>query len=184
LTYALLWLERARQSAGKGPISFLRLILPAGTAGLLANRLAALRPQLALQVYELNFLDEQIQRVDSCANGNVNAWLVQRRESELLKCRAEGALAPIVALRPDAISVHAVPQEQEVVLRFRGLTFARWKNGQIYFGIGASCEELSSATVSKLKRLFSSCASFAIRSPAKRAIPYIECRPSAGCNGL
>jgi hypothetical protein len=55
LTYALLWLERARQSAGKGPISFLRLILPANTAALLAGRLAAWNTQLAVQVYELEF---------------------------------------------------------------------------------------------------------------------------------
>jgi hypothetical protein len=153
LTYALLWLERARQSAGKGPISFLRLILPANTAALLAGRLAALNPHLAIQVYELNSLDEQIQRVDPCANGNVNTWLVPRRESELLKCRAEGALAPIVAMRPDAISVHANPQEEEVVLRFRGLTFARWNDGQVRFGIGAHSEALSSTTENKLKRL-------------------------------
>jgi hypothetical protein len=153
LTYALLWLERARQTAGKGPISFLRLILPAGTAGSLTNRLAALNPQLAIQVYELNFLDEQIQRVDPCANGNVSTWLVPCRESELLKCRAENALAPIVAMGPDAISVHANPQEEEVVLRFRGLTFARWKDGQVYFGIGAHSEGLSATTENKLKRL-------------------------------
>jgi hypothetical protein len=108
---------------------------PRGNRGLLANRLAALNPQLALQVYELNPFDEQIERVDPCANGNVNTWLVPRRGSELLKCRAAGTLAPIVALRPDAISVHAVPQEQEVVLRFRGFTFARWKDGQVYFAI-------------------------------------------------
>jgi hypothetical protein len=155
LTYALLWLERARQSAGRGPISFLRLILPAGTAGSLANRLAALNPQLAIQVCELNYLDEQIQRVDPCANGNVDTRLVPHRESEMLKCRAEGALAPIVAMRRDAISMHANPQEEEVVLRFRGLTFARWRDGQIYFGIGAHSEALSAITENKLKRLIS-----------------------------
>jgi hypothetical protein len=101
----------------------------------------------------LNSLDEQIQRVDPCANSNVNTWLVPRRESGLLKCRAEGALAPIVAMRPDAISVHANPQEEEVVLRFRGLTFARWNDGQVSFGIGAHSEALSATTQNKLKRL-------------------------------
>jgi len=49
LTYALPWLERARQTAGKGPISFLRLILPAETAGLLANRLDLFRNRRAFR---------------------------------------------------------------------------------------------------------------------------------------
>lgn len=155
LTYALLWLNRARQSTGKGNISFLRLIVPAGTAGWLTNRLAALHPQLAIQVCELNFLDEHIQRVDPCSDGNRNSWLVQRRDTELLKSRANDALAPLVAMFPEAISVHAVPQEQEVVLRFRGLTFARWQDGQVYFGIGANWEELSAQHENKLKRLVS-----------------------------
>ena len=129
LTYALLWLERARQSAKKGFVSFLRLILPAGKAGALAHRLGALSLQLALQVYELNSLQERMERVDPCSNGNVNTWLVPRREADLLKSRANEALAPIVALSPEAITMHAVPQEQDVVLGFAGLAIARWKDG-------------------------------------------------------
>jgi hypothetical protein len=120
LTYALLWLERARQS-GKSPVSFLRLILPAGTASMLTNRLSALHPRLAIQVYELNPVDEQVARVDPCSDGNVHRWVVAHRGSELLKTRASEALGPIAALAPEAITVHANPQEQEVVLRFRGL---------------------------------------------------------------
>lgn len=152
LTYALLWLERARQS-GKGTVSFLRLLLPAGAGESLRYRLGALHPQLAIQVYELNSLDEQIRRVDPCSNGNVSTWLVPRREGELLKNRASEKLAPIVSWMPGAISVHAVPQEEEVVLRFRGLTFARWQDGRVYFGIGAGMEELQGANKGKLERL-------------------------------
>lgn len=153
LTYALLWLQRARQSSGKGIVSFLRLIVPAGKAGSLAHRLGALNPQLAVQVYELNSLDERIERVDPCSNGNVSTWLVPHRELELLKTRASEALAPIVALLPEAISMHAVPQEQEVVLRFRGLAFARWEERRVYFGSGVKWEELCGGNESKLKRL-------------------------------
>jgi hypothetical protein len=152
LTYALLWLERARQF-GKRMVSFLRLILPAGTAESLVHRLGALHPRLAIQVYELNSLDEQIRRVDPCSNGNVKAWLMPRREGELLKSRSSEALAPIVSLMPEAISLHAIEQEQEVVLRFRGLTFARWQEGRVYFGIGAAMEELLPSNEDKLKRL-------------------------------
>lgn len=153
LTYALLWLQRARQSSGKGSVSFLRLILPAGKTASLSHRLAALNPQLAIQVYELNSLHERIERVDPCGNGNVNTWLVPRREAELLKSRASEALASILALSPEGMSMHAVPQEQEVVLRFRGLPFARWRDGRVYFGSGATWEELSGRNEDKLKRL-------------------------------
>jgi hypothetical protein len=41
LTYALLWLERARQTRGNGNVSSLRLILPAGKSGLLARQWGA-----------------------------------------------------------------------------------------------------------------------------------------------
>lgn len=120
LTYALLWLQRARQPSGKGIVSFLRLILPSGKAGALTHRLGALNPQLAVQVYGLSSFHERIERVDPCGNGNVSNWLLPHHDSELLKSRASDALAPIVALLPEAISMHAVPQKQEVVLRFRG----------------------------------------------------------------
>ena len=111
-----------------------------------------MNPRLAIQVYELNPLDEQISRVDPCSDGNVNTWLVPRRESEQLRSRAQEALAPIVTLAPEAITVHAVAL-QEVVLRFLGLPFAHWKDGRVYFGIGAAVEEWTGATENKLKRL-------------------------------
>jgi hypothetical protein len=96
--------------------------------------LRSLHPQLAIQICELNSLHEQITRLEPCADGNLNTWLIPRRESEILKSRASGMLAPIVAMQPEAISVHAIPQEQEVVLRFRGLMFARWSDGRVRFG--------------------------------------------------
>jgi hypothetical protein len=128
LTYALLWLERARQSAGNGHLSWLRLILPKGRASALAHRLRVLDSRLAIQVCELNPLNESIERVNPCADGNVCHWLVPHREAEFLKSRAQAALAPIIAMEPEAITAHAAPQEQEVVLRFRGLPFAKWSN--------------------------------------------------------
>ena len=153
LTYALLWLQRAREGSRRLPISYLRLILPQGAVVGLSDRLRSLHPQLAIQVFELNSLNEEITRVEPCADGNVNTWLIPRRESEVLKGRASEALAPIVAMQPEAISVHAVPPEQEVVLRFRGLTFARWNDGRVYFGVGTAEEELTIASENKFKRL-------------------------------
>ena len=153
LTYALLWLERARQTGGRRNLSSLRLILPKGKAGSLAHRLRALNPQFAMQVFELNPLDERIERVDPRSDGNVSGWLVPHRESELLKSRAQEALAPIMALAPEAVSAHAIPQDHEVVLRFRGLPFAKWRDERVYFGSDTVWEELISRNEAGLKQL-------------------------------
>ena len=152
LTFALLWLERARGSKGK-PVSFLRLILPEGKASLLRHQLGSLDPRLAIQVYELNSLHEDIERVDPVSDGNVNTWLVPRRESELLLSKATSDLARIIAMAPEAISVHALVRESEAVLRFRGLPFARWKDGQIFFWRRSAWRELGLRTEQELQRL-------------------------------
>jgi hypothetical protein len=133
-------------------VSFLRLIFPEGKSGLLAHQLGALNPRLAMQIYELNSLHERLERVDPCRNGNVSSWLVPRRESELVKSCASEALAPIVALAPEAVSAHVVPQEQEVVLRFRGLPFAKWRDGRVYFGSDTEWQELSGGKENRLKQ--------------------------------
>ena len=153
LTYALLWLDRARQSSGKAPISALRLILPQGKARLLAHQLSALDSRLAIQLYELHSLNEHLERVDPCSNGNVDSWLIPHRESEALLACAQADLQPLIALAPDSISAHPSPGDQEVVLRFRGLSFARWCDGQICFGHRAPGKLLSPRTEPELKNL-------------------------------
>lgn len=156
LTYALLWLERARQLDKKGAASFLRLILPAGKSALLALQLSSLDPRLAIQVYELNSLNEQIEQVDPRTNGNVSSWLVPHRECQLLLDRAKEDLAPIVALAPETICAHPVPHQEEVVLRFLGLPFALWRDRRVYFGNRATWNELSSKNQHELKKLVTS----------------------------
>jgi len=153
LTFALLWLERARQTKGEGIVSFLRLILPGGKSGLLRHQLGALHPRLAIQIYELDSLHESVERVDPCSNGNVSSWLAARKKWGQLRSSAAGDLAAIVAMAPEAVSVHVVSQEQEVVLCFRGLPFARWKNERIYFGSQSVWEELCPRNEYKLKQL-------------------------------
>jgi hypothetical protein len=177
LTYALLWLERARQTAGNGNLSWLRLILPKGRAGALTHRLRALDSRLAIQVCELNPLDESIERVSPCTDGNVCNWLVPHRESELLKNRAQAALAPIVAMEPEAIGTHAVPQEEEVVLRFRGLPFAKRKDEQMCFGIDSVWTQLTSVNDVAFKNLVKSLREF--RNPFTRNTRHVLYRAQA-----
>jgi hypothetical protein len=163
LTFALLWLERALQSSGKGLVSFLRLLLPQGKARLVTHQLCALHPRLTIQIYELNSLHEQVERVDPVSDGNVTSWLVPRRECNLLLNRAQADLSPIISLDPDAITSHAVPREQEVILRFRGLPFARWCDGQIHYWNGSAWRPLSARNRQDMRRIVEDLKNF--RSP-------------------
>jgi hypothetical protein len=152
LTYGLLWLDHTQQNGRRGNLSGLRLILPKGKAAALAARIHAIDPRLALEVYERDAQRETLERVDPCASGNISTWLIPRRESQLLLDRAAAAIAPILALEPEAIRAHASPQLREVVLRFRGLPFARWSEGRVTFGMDAHWHELNAHNGVELKQ--------------------------------
>jgi hypothetical protein len=143
LTFGLLWLQRARQTAGPGTVSASRLILPKGKSFIFAHRLAAIDPRVPIQIFEL----------DPCATGNIATWLIPRRESQLLLDRAAAALAPVIALAPQEITVHPSTQDHEVVLRFRGPSFARGNDGQMLFEAGGAWEELRKQSELELKQL-------------------------------
>jgi len=153
LTFALLWLERTRQSSKHGPIAGLRLILPKGGARVVAQRVGALRPQLALELYERDPVREVLHRLDPRTAGNIDSWIVPQRETQLLLDQARVALDPIVALAPRAISLHPSVASAEVWLRFRGLAIARWDEGRVFFGTGERREELRAASRPALKKL-------------------------------
>ena len=153
LTYALLWVDRARHSADGAKISALRLILPKGKSALLAHRLAALGPRCPVFVYELDPVSEELQKVDPCASGNVSTWLVPRRETQMLLDRASQALAPIVAMAADAITMHSSVQTKEVFLRFRGLAFARWQDDRTFFDAHGMWQELDVRSELALRQL-------------------------------
>jgi hypothetical protein len=153
LTYALLWLDRARRGGHRGNISGLRLVLSSNTASAVGHRFAALHPQLLLELYELEPVRETLEKINPRNAGNVDAWLVAHRESNALLAQARSAINPILALAPDAVTVHPVAQSREVWLRFRGLPFARWDDGRVYFGICDAGKELTSASRPALKKL-------------------------------
>jgi hypothetical protein len=153
LTFALLWLGRARQSGRWGAITGVRLILPKNTCSTVVHRLAALNPQLPVDLYEhdpaLNILEE----IDPRRAGNLHTWLVPHRESDALLKQARPALDPIIAVAPQAVTLHPAAQSREVWLRFRGLPFARWNDGRVFFGVNDAREELTSASRPRLKHL-------------------------------
>ena len=153
LTFALLWLERARHTSHKEPSAGLRIILPKNSAGVVAHRLRALDPRLAVELFEHDPILNVLEKIDARRAGNLDSWLVAHRESESLLQRARTALESIVALAPKAVSLHPSAQAREVWLRFRGLPFARWEDGRIFFGAGDCREELSAASSLALQQL-------------------------------
>jgi len=177
LTYGLLWLEKSRQSAKRAALATLRLILPKGKSQILANRLRALDPRLGIEIYEPDPQRETLERVDPCATGNVASWLVPHRESQLLLDRASSALEPLIALSPESIRAHASPHTQEVVLRFRGLAFARWQENRIYFGSDSTWAELRNKNEPALKQLIANLQNF--RNPLASNVRHALYRAQA-----
>ena len=153
LTFALLWLGRIHRSGRRGTVAGLRLILPRGGARIVAQRVGALRPQLALELYERDPVRETLEKLDTRAAGNIDSWIVPQREKQSLLDQALAALGPIIALAPRAISVHPSVASKEVWLHFRGLPIAKWDAGRVFFGTGERREELSAASRPALREL-------------------------------
>lgn len=153
LTFALLWLDRARHLRCRGTVTGVRLILPKGAARQLVHRRAALNLNLAIEFYERDPASEALTQIDPSRAGNVNTWLVPQRESQALRDAARSALEPIVALARQAVAVHPSTHSGEVWLRFRGLPFARWKDGETCFGWPDTDQKLSPSRTGDLKNL-------------------------------
>lgn len=153
LTFALLWLSRVRQSHTGGTIAGLRVILPKNTARTVAHRLGALDSGLPVDLYEHEPMLNVLEKIDPRSAGNIDTWLVPARETESLLHRARQALDSIVATELNAISLHPAVQTREVWLRFRGLPFARWDDGRVYFGIGECRRELTPTSQRDWKQL-------------------------------
>jgi hypothetical protein len=153
LTFALLWLECARENSRRGTICGLRLILPEGASRTVAHRFGALHPEVRVELYELDPLRETMELRDPRSAGNVDSWLVPQGESQSLLDSARAALEPILALAPRSITVHPAVAVGEVWLRFRGLAIARWHEGRIFFGSPDLRQPLTADSRSQIAKL-------------------------------
>lgn len=134
LTFGLIWLQHARDHARRHSVSRLRLFLPRGKSGVTAHRLAALAAPHEAELYEYEPLHWRIRRIALSDAGNLATWIVARREIEQAISAAMPEAERIRRLAPDAIRIGVVAN-QEVTLRFRGLEFARWRAGTMWFGL-------------------------------------------------
>lgn len=159
LSFGLLWLDWARSHAERRAVEGLRLFLPEGQSRVTLERAHALRPSVGLEVFEFSERDWRVRRADLSARGNVESWLTPRREIEKTLAAAKDVVERIRALlpnEPEVIEASIALGTREVALRFRGLEFARWAEGQIQFGLGDDRRVLSgNAGWASLKSLLS-----------------------------
>lgn len=136
LVAGLLWLDRLHGRARKQTVPVLRLFLPKGASRVTLHRLGALEPSTRIEVFEADCASGSVQRIEARDVGNLQTWLVPRREIESLLERARPDLDPLCALAPESIAAGVVPGTRAVGLRFRGIEFARWEDGRVSFGLG------------------------------------------------
>ena len=153
LTAGLLWLAQARRRAAGPAVAGLRLLLPAGAAmNAAARRRKALDPRVQIELHELDEKRGTARRFDGAGGGNWATHFVPRREAEAILSAAAADIAPVIALGANgalarqAIQASASADARSVVLRFRGLEFARWDANGIVFGLGLRREALTART--------------------------------------
>src|SRR5258708_3999754 len=144
LTFALLWLQHARQSNSRAAVTGVRLILPKNSCATVAHRLAALVPQLPFEIYEHDPALETLEKIDPRRAGNLATWLVPHRESEALLTQARIALDAIVAMAPQAGDPAPPGPTPEVWMPFLGLPFPRLDGGRGFFFMTDGPPELPS----------------------------------------
>jgi hypothetical protein len=143
LTFGLIWLQYTRDHARRYSVHGLRLFLPRGCSAITAHRMAALASPQEVELFEYTPLYWRLQRIARSDAGNLATRIVPRREIEQAIAAAMPLAERIRRLAPEAIRVGVAPANQEVTLRFRGLEFARWRLGAMWYGLGDRQEVLT-----------------------------------------
>ena len=153
LTFGLIWLDRTRDRARGQAVRGLRLFLPRGASAITAHRLTTLASPQEIELYEYDPLHWRMRRIAISDAGNLETWLVPRREADQALTAALPEVERIRRLAPDAIHLSVTAPALEVPLRFRGLEFARWRQGMICFGLGDNQEMLTPENCPALETL-------------------------------
>jgi hypothetical protein len=153
LTFGLIWLHNSRERARRKRVRGLRIFLPKGASAVTAHRLTALASPQEIELYEYDPLHWRLRRVPISDAGNLDTWLVPRREVDAAMAAAMPDAERIRSLAPEAIQLGISAVARELTLRFRGLEFARQKLGTIWFGLGDRQQILTPGTWPLLEAL-------------------------------
>ncbi len=159
LAHGIIWLDWVRGRAERQPIEALRLFVPQGSAKLLRERAMALSSAARTEIFEYREWDWQIQKADAQDAGNLESWLVPRRQAEELLQAAREAASRVPALArllddsSGALRIRVLAGAKEAAFCFRGLEFAWWSKEGMKFGWGDAPQFLSTAKEPQLERL-------------------------------
>ena len=177
LTFGLLWLHRVRESARRPTVQGVRLFFPEGAGRVTAHRLQALSRRAAVEIYEYSDDTGRMRRLDANDIGNVETWLTPRRDAEATLAQASLAIEKITRLAPAMIDVEPVAGATEVVFRYRGLVFARWQDGNTFYGIGDPREPLTAEREPQLTRLIRDLETYRSPVATNRKHPLYRAQP-------
>jgi hypothetical protein len=147
LTFGILWLEVCRQSqAANVLVEGLQLFVPAGTSGLVRERMANLNRHAAKwALFELDERHDDLVEIDCSDRGNVSTRLVHAFDDLAARQRFSDSIATVQKVLPNCEV--SVVSAAEIVFRWRGLAFARARLScipgqfrsaeEIVFGVGA-----------------------------------------------
>jgi hypothetical protein len=159
LTFGILWLDWRRSRAEKRAIEGLRVFVPEGTSKFIRERVLGLAQSVRIEVFEFNEAESRLQRMDSADVGNLESWLIPRREIESSLAAAQNSMLRLRAMAPPSsdlanrMSMRVVAGARDVAFCFRGLEFARWIQEGITFGLNDGGERLTERTQPRLERL-------------------------------
>lgn len=156
LASGLLWLDWTRAHSARRAVEGLRLFVPEGKSRNLRERSLALSSSARTEIFEYTDPDARMLKMDTADAGNLESWLVPRREVDSLLVSAQDALNNIRAILPGSagtIETRIFPRTKEVALCFRGLEFARYTKEGIFFGLGEKKQRLSEERQLSLDRL-------------------------------
>jgi hypothetical protein len=147
LTFAILWLDVCRKSAGaKFLVEGLQLFVPQGCSALVRERMANLnRTAAKWRLFELDERHDSLVEIDCIDRGNVATRLLHAPDEVAALERFADSIARIRTILPNCEV--ALLSAAEIAFRWRGLEFARARLGaepgtfrstqEIVFGVGA-----------------------------------------------
>jgi hypothetical protein len=159
LAFAILWLDWTRARSHRHRVEGLRLFVPPGASASLCARVLALSSAACTEVYEFDQADARAQKMDAADSGNLQSFLMARRDAELaLSAALESAeripaFAPMLGEAAARMRARVLPGANEVAFSFHGLEFARWSREGVRFGLGDRARQLTDATAPALAQL-------------------------------
>ena len=180
LTSGLLWLDWNRQRAVKRPVAGLRLFVPDGSSRILLHRLRGISKAARTEVYEYNEQTRHIGKVDTSDTGNLESWLIPRREAEQALAAAGEAIKKVRSLGgagAQNIAVGVAPGTNEVLFRYLGLEFARWQNGLLFSAPDGTPRPIAGTGWNEVKRAIETMEKFRTSLRADSSHPYYRSAP-------